>query len=746
MNDPVPSNPNANTAAIARAVEESQFAGQEDIKAAMAEENAVKEAFKEYDDARKFDKQTRGQYAIDRRYAAGTSDPTWAVTTNLIGSFIDILTSFLYARNPDVSVKKAEQVDNRGTHQQDDFAKTLELVISRLWKKSRLKFAVRKQVRSTLSVGVGWFKAILICDAPNNPEMQDELKDIRDKIAELVATKDALENVPGASTQDIDANLEKQRELQAAIESKMELTVKKYFAIDFVAAQNMQTSIDVESTEDYLEADWNANAIYVLKKDLKARFPRLNEEDIKLAKCYYQKQTKELQPLTDVVTLMPDHGGPLDSDAAEQYVTGTSTLGNSGTEQGPEFAKVVEMWDRRTNHIKTMIEGVKKWAKEPYEPPYASSRFYPYFRLSFYEVDGARHPQSLSWRLHKLQDEYARSRSNFRLTRERAIPGTIFNAGGLTPEDAQKIQQGVHQELIGIKPVDPQTPIQNLFAAKPVAAVDGRLFDNQPILADMEKIGGVQEALQSSVTTPKTATEAGIQQSGFASRTTSDRDSLEDMLTDLASYTAECALGALKIPDAQRIAGNAAFWPENMDIEDLLTLVEVTIEAGSTGKPKADQDKQAWGVILPVLKEAIMEVSQLVAKGDLSTARAVSELVRETMRIMGDTTDPETFIPQIPDSVPPPPPPEPPPPKVSISLKGDLPPIMAAPIASEAVPTASAAAVVGQTPGSGAPAPVHGGGAPHLPPMAGKPAGAEAGAPELKPPVLNNPQLQPPNP
>lgn len=742
MNDPVPANPNANTAAIAKAVDEAQFAGKDDPKLAEKEQNEVSKCFKEYDEARKFDKQTRGQYAIDRRYAAGTSDPTWAVTTNLIGSFIDILVSFLYARNPDVSCSKAEQVDNRNTKQQDDFAKTMELVISRLWKKSKLKLTVRKQVRSTLSVGVGWFKAVLMCDAPKNPQMQNDLKDIRDKIAELTATKDAVEAATGAygaaSPEEIDANLEKQRELEEAIKTRMEVAIKKYLAIDFIAAQNMQTSIDIENTEDYLDADWNANAIYVLKSELKTRFPRLTEEDVKIAKCYYQKQTKELQPLTDVVTLMPDHGGPLDSDAAEQYVTGTSTLGNSGTEQGPEFGKVIELWDRRTGHIKTIVEGVKRWAIEPYEPPYASSRFYPYFRLSFYEVDGARHPQSLSWRLHKLQDEYARSRSNFRLTRERSIPGTLFNASNVTPEDAQKVQQGVHQEMIGIKPVDPQTPIQNLFAAKPTAAVDGRLFDNQPILADMEKIGGVQEALQSSVTTPKTATEAGIQQSGFASRTTSDRDSLEDLLTELAEYTSELALGALKIPDVQRIAGVAAFWPENMDIEDLLTMVEVEIKAGSTGKPKQDQDKQAWGVILPVLKEALAEISGLITKGDLETARCVSELVRETMRIMGDSTDPELFIPQIPDSVPPPPPPPPPPPKVSISLKGELPPGAAGPIAAEALPPA-AIANIASTPGSSVPAPAQGGGHSNLPPMSNVHEKAGAGTPELK-----NPNLQPP--
>jgi len=95
-----------------------------DDKEATEEERAlVDKRFKCYDDARKFDENFRKQVAIDRRYAAGTSDLSWAVTTNLIGAFIDILVALLYARNPDVSVRKAPQVDESNTYQSYQTAK-----------------------------------------------------------------------------------------------------------------------------------------------------------------------------------------------------------------------------------------------------------------------------------------------------------------------------------------------------------------------------------------------------------------------------------------------------------------------------------------------------------------------------------------------------------------------------------------------------------------------------------------------
>lgn len=694
--------------AVSDGIDEARFADMTEEQRAEIEkeENTVKKLTDEYRQAREFDKLVRSQYAIDRRYAAGTADNRWAVTTNLIGSFIDILVSFLYARDPDVACKKAEQVDNRGSKDMDAFAKTMQLVVSRLWKKARLKSGAKKQVRSALSVGTGWLKCVLICDAPDNPVMQNEMNDLRDNIAKLEALRTSLAStdVEGA-TEDVDAELAQQAELVESLENKIEATIRKYFAVDFVAAQDMQVSLDVANTEDYLDANWNANATYILKSEVAEKFPRLTKEDIKTATSYYQRRTRDLTPLTDMSALGMELDGNR-ADEAEAYTAGVSISGqvdgNNGS-TGPEFVKVIELWDKRTNHIKTMIEGVKRWAKEPYQPPYASSRFYPYFRLAFFEVDGARHPQSLSWRLMKLQDEYSASRSGFRLTRERGVPGTLFNSSAMSPLDAEKIRKGDYQEFIGVALTDQTMAIQNVFAAKPVEKIDPRMFDNAPILSDMEKLSGVQEALQSSATVDKTATQANIEQSGFASRTTADRDTLEDMLDDLAVYTGELALGALNNRDAMRIAGPAAYWPHGMAIDDLLTMVEIEIEAGSTGKPGEQHDEQAWGVILPVLKEAILEISTAIQTGNIELAKILSELVRETMSIMGITTDPERFLPPIP----------------------------------EIPPEAELLGMVPGAPGSVTP----GGADPSLPPSAGSADGGSLSAPSLESPNLQPPTL-----
>jgi hypothetical protein len=637
---------------------------EEQRRVEQAEEDAVKALWKEYDQARKFDKEARAQYGVDRRYAAGTANLDWAVSANLIGAFIDILVSFLYARNPDVSVKKAPRVDNSGTKQEDDFAKTMELVVSSLWKAptTRLKDQVRNQVRSILTNGVGWLKVILVCKGTNIPEMKTQLNDTRANLRKLEALRAEVtvdengqqvaltEDNETMSLEDLNAKTAEYNETLASVQNRLEVALRKALAVDFVASEDIQVSLDVRTLADYVNAGWIANRIYRPVSKLPEMFPLVSKADTKKIKQYFQRANKELSNLSDKTKLTGFADGSTNPDDADQYVS-SDQRGSTASDNGPAFACIVELWNRETGHVHTMVDGLKKWAKQPYQPDYPTTRFFPYFGSAFYPVDGLRHPQSLTWRLMKLQDEYCSTRSSLRLTRKRAAPGVMFDAGNLTPEDVTKIQNSTYQEFTGLKPTSDRS-LRDTFLEKPIAIGDMRLYDTSPITADMEKLSGVQDALQSSSSPEKTATEAEIQQSGFASRTTSDRDVLETMLSDLAHYTGELAISGLDGDDATRIAGASAYWPHGMAVDDLLTMVEIQIEAGTTGKPKSAGDKNAWGTILPLLSENIMKIHQAQLMGDLPLAQSLTELVKETMQRMGDESDVSRFIPQMPQIPP----------------------------------------------------------------------------------------------
>ncbi len=631
------------------------------------EANQVEAILKEWKQAREFDKVARAQYAIDRRYAAGTAHLNWAVSANLIGSFIDILVSFLYARNPDVSVKKPKQVDNRGTKQQDDFAKTLQSVISSLWRAptSTLKMAAQKMVRGALSTGPGWIKATIICKGTNIPQMNTQLNDSRQNIAELESMREQLESGDPSyggdykTPEEIDAELLKLQELEQSVAVKLEVAMRKAMVFDYISGEDIQVSLDVREISDYKSAGWISNSIYRMESALLAEFPALKKEDLANATKYYQRSNKDLQPIEEGTYLAVTGLAPAAAEAdifaaeAEQFTSSVSPSGTSLSDtNSPCFYRIIERWNRITNHVETLIEGCKKFAKPAYQPDYPTTRFYPYFNLMFYPVDGARHPQSLPWRLRKLMDEYDAARSSKRLTRERSIPGILFLDGEVDGEDMKNVKNGANGAFIGLKPTNPDSKIGDLFAPKPTASMDMRLFETGEIIMDMERVSGVQEALQSSVSVEKTATEAEIQQTGFASRTTSDRDQLETMLTDLAVYTGELALGALTTEDAQRICGPGALWPENMAVDDMLTMVDIEIKAGTTGKPSKSSDRDAWAQMLPLIQQLMMEIQEATLLGNLPLAEAKSNLLRESMTRMDDEIDPEQFIPQVPELPP----------------------------------------------------------------------------------------------
>ena len=336
------------------------------------EQALVAKLWKQYEQARKFDENFRKQIAIDRRYAAGTSDLAWAVTTNLIGAFIDILVALLYARNPDVSVRKAPQVDESNTYQMQIFARTLEIVISNSWKKANLKRPARTGVRSVLSNGEGWFKATFVSDKRPMPEVDAALNDAKETLARIEAQQKLLEDPQFGDPETIDAEKAEKEELVKSLEEKLELAVNRMFVVDYVETENIQVSTDINRIENYLEADWIGNETYLTKEGALAQFPRLTAEDIRTAKTYTQRAPKEMTT-RDIDNVLPQ--GQLTAESAQAFVSQTSDA-----ETAP-FVRVVEIWDRRDKQIRTIVDGVKKWAKEPYPTTVSDESLLPLLLL-----------------------------------------------------------------------------------------------------------------------------------------------------------------------------------------------------------------------------------------------------------------------------------------------------------------------------------------------------------------------------
>lgn len=697
--------------------------------------------------ARKFDDPARAQMAKDRRYARG--DSGFEVGANIIGTNIDILESFLYARDPDFDVtpgpairppdmlamrdaiedqvRQSPQVVQAGAQaaamavatgtpmelamqvgQQAQeaaiedqikqavdemrrryirrnrdikaFAETSEIVGVRMWQEAQLRRRGRPWVRSALTIGSGVLKATWQQRTEQSPETVGAINDLQDNIKRARALQheldesgvfaqavDAVKGVFGADREAKVADLERQL---AALQSQADRVVSRGFVMDVVAGEDFQVAPGF-TIDNHLDAPWNAHRTFIRYDDALAQFrdhlSAYGDADALLRKATRYRARKQVMVHNE--SAMVESPSAKDADA---YVTDTD--GAADGVEGDDFLCLWEIWDRDSSTVLTEVEGIEYWVKPQWTPP-AVTRFYPFFLVTTSEVDGQRHPQSLVSRTMRLVDEYERIGSQEALHRRRTIPKTAFNRGAMEPADADKLSNATVQEMVGINPTNPMQKISDILHPVTYAALDPALYDRTRIVQEIERVWGVQEALGGSINTPKTATEADIQQQGFTARTSGRRDKLDGALSDLARYTIEIARVFMSPEDVREIAGPDAMWPEYQGADDVARMVNIEIRAGSSGKPNTTAERQAWGVMLPLLQNGIMQIGQLRGSSPAAIADSLEHLLRLTAEKSGDRIDIDQLIPtadggggqqmQAPMGAEPmpgaPPPPEPPP-------------------------------------------------------------------------------------
>lgn len=656
----------------------------------------------ERDAAREFDKAIREQMAKDRRYARG--DSGFEVSVNILGANIDTMVSFIYSRDPDVDVIPAQMVEapkdpppqppmpppglqglmanpvqalaagggdmqqaafaageqlaeEQARHQeavmqyeqamaqyqaaQEEkrlrrieralFAQSIEVVVAKLWQRARMKRQARRAVRSALTTGIGWVKVSWQERTQRDPVIQQQLNDLQDNLRWIARQIDALDDPANAG--ELEGRKLAIEQQMAGLRARAEKVVARGLAVDFVSAENMQVAPGVNLLE-YHDAPWVAERVFMTLHDALVRWPDIEADKLRRATRWQRRSPKR------------EHGAPeegVSDSEADQFVSGE--IVGQGQRSDNDFICVWEKWSLDDGLVYRTAEGLDFWLDEPEPPNVMSGRFYPYFALAFLEVDGERAPESLVARTWRLQNEYNRTRSAYAEMRRRAYPGVLFDEGELAPGYAAKLANNARQEFIGVRTVSGRA-VGEVFAPKPVSALDPAMYDTAPILRDIDRIWGIQEALQGSVETAKTATEAEIQQGGFQSRTGSMRDALEEWLGEIAKYTALAAVQKMDADDVRPLAGPDAVWPQLDTLEELDDLVSVEIRAGSSGKPNTRAEREAWQVGLPMLQQAIQQVAQLRGSSPSEVADKIEALVEATFERAGDPVDVGRFIPQ----------------------------------------------------------------------------------------------------
>lgn len=650
-----------------------------------AERKLVLRLSQQVADARKADRAFRVRVVRDRAIVDGSALEGFEVSAQLVAAVIDTLVPFIYAKDPDVDVVPEDQVaapykprakppqppispnmagapaspeaaaafEQQLTQyqqeltaylqQQDaeiaqaeqdrvnaDFVRrlgqTVEIVVSRLWRKARLKAEAKAWVRGGMTTGEGWLKVSLQGDLIADPNVQRELYELQDQLKAIEALDQQIES---GEIPDTDAD---RAQLQAKIEgaqARLETYVGRCLAIDWVDTLDMQWPHSLRKITDYVRSPWGADCTYMHRDDVAAKY---GIDAKKLDKASSWRQPEENEATGHVA-------GVLQNPGDGEFWIKTSADDERG------MLRVWELWSRADNMIYCWVDGCDFWARPPMAPRVETTRFYPYFLWAPFEVDGSRHPQSLAGRLAKLQTEYAITRTNQAETKRRAKQGVLVDGTNFDDNEVSKIEGSANQEFTVVKPLRPGEPLQNSFAAKPYASPDPGLYDTTPISVDIETISGAADALRQGVAQPKTATQAEIEATGTDARTGYSRDALDMALDEMAEYTAELALGGFPRAEVLKWAGPHAVWPNDGDREAISSLVYVAIRAGSSGKPNTSAERQAWSTVLPLLQGLIMQIAQLSGADPVEVSDKLKELLRETVARTGDRLDVDRFLP-----------------------------------------------------------------------------------------------------
>lgn len=530
------------------------------------------------------------------------------------------------------------------------YAETCEIVGTKAWEDAALKRRGRKWVREALTVGLGVMKFSWQERTAPSAETSKAINDLQENIEQARALQIEINDETGSDKKDaLVAELAQQMD---TLKSKDEVVIARQMVVDVVKAEDIQIPEGFD-WEDYLDVPWMAQRIPMTVADARGKF-QLTDEDVRQCRKFSPREPVMLVEVT------PQMDGELDdtsvdymeSDSSASEDDFQSTSGSMSTKGGGKFVIALEIWDRMAGKVYTTILGLKKWVKDPFAPCY-TKRFFPYFTLCMTVVSGQRHPQSNIARSYKIFNEINRLNSNLAEHRRRALPGILFNGSAMDPEQVKKIMAGGIQEWINVTLTDASVPIGSAIMAKPYAPIDPSLYNTRDLVDQLERIWGIQEALSGGIQVDKTATEAGIQQSGFQARTTSRRDDVDMSLSEAAGFTVELLRCYMEHDDVVAVAGPDAFWPPYEGPSDTMAMLTVDIAAGSTGKPDTQAERSSMAAVMPVLQQGIIQIGQLRQSSPADIADGLETLLQMFIDATGKRVDIDQLVPQATAAPPP---------------------------------------------------------------------------------------------
>ncbi len=551
----------------------------------------------------------------------------YSLRANLIHGTISAVLPNVYARNPEISITPA--------HAGADiklFCNTLEKVTNRALEHAQLKNRAKSTVRAALTCSFGILKVMYQRNVHEDAYIQGRINDAQENLLHIEEFERDLQdkNQDGQH----DSRRSELEQLIASLQEQSEVQSAEGLVIDRVLTENLLIDPSICEFWDYTDADWMCQVIPMKRSQAEA----LYKKNLANAKIYQPGQGEPSHKKARRLASMQLDAGPVSDD---------------------QQIAVLEIWDRTTQRVYTMVEGATDWLREPYSPPRAGERWYPFFLLPYQVVDGQFVGPSLVDLTERLQDEHNEARDRFNQHRDLCIPGWVASAD----INEKTIKKHSDSRFGEITIVDTEgKPLNQVIIPRGHPKIDPIVYDTSAVRYDWEQVTGLQDAARSTVVRPKTATEANILQRALSGRVFEFKDQIEDWLQEIAQYSAQVLLQELTKEQVERYVGapiskttmvdrqaittkeKTYDWPE-LTKERIFEMVDLRIRAGTTGSPDGIEEKEGWLKVLPMITSLSIQMENLQAKG--MDYEHIRNLLQETLLRYDDRIDSNQFIPKI---------------------------------------------------------------------------------------------------
>lgn len=286
----------------------------------------------------------------------------------------------------------------------------------------------------------------------------------------------------------------------------------------------------------------------------------------------------------------------------------TSYEQKNGDKPKPEDEKgnksrtcVWEIYCKKDGLVYVVCDGGKDFLQEPDEPKVRLERFWPWFPLTFNELEDKKriYPISDVSLIRPMQQDYNQNRQALREHRRANRPKSIVARGALDDDDLAALKSHPGNCVLQLNGLSAGQKIEEVIQPMKQTGMDPGLYEVDSTFTDLERVVGTSaENLGGS--SNSTATSSSIAESSRASAMASNVDDLDDLLTEVCRAAGAMLLMEMSEESVKKIVGAGAVWPE-ISANEVAQSLMLEIEAGSSGRPNKAAEMDNFTKIMPFL-------------------------------------------------------------------------------------------------------------------------------------------------